>query len=145
MIEVNDPADGGTAAQSRVPVPRGNRTTNGFRLRVVVVSDICLLRQGIVAAVAQDSPVDVIGADEPEDAPATIAAQRPDVVLLDAGVAGGRGMLRLLKGLSPDLRVVVFAIADGEADIVGWAEAGASGYVGRDGTADDLVAAVQGA
>jgi DNA-binding NarL/FixJ family response regulator len=54
-------------------------------------------------------------------------------------------MPRLLKALSPDLRVVVFALADGEAGIVGWAEAGASGYVARDGNADDLIAAVDGA
>ena len=145
MAEVDDPPRSGTAAQCRVPLAPHSSTANGPRPRVVVVSDICLLREGIVLALTQESPFDVVGAAVPEDAPGIIAAQRPDVVLLDACVVGGRGMPRLLKGLSPDLHVVVFALADGEADIVGWAEAGANGYVGRDGTADDLIAAVQGA
>jgi two-component system nitrate/nitrite response regulator NarL len=113
--------------------------------RVIVCSDIRLLREGITFAVAQDRPMNVIGAVQPEDAAATVAAQSPDVVLLDAGVAGGRGMPRLLKKFSPDLRVVVFALADAEPDIVGWAEAGVDGYIGRDGTVDDLTAAVEGA
>jgi DNA-binding NarL/FixJ family response regulator len=112
---------------------------------VVVCSDIRLLRDGITLAVAQDGLMDVVGAIEPEDAPAVVAAQRPDVVLLDASVAGGRGLPRLLKELGPDLRIVVFALAAGEVDVVGWAEAGVDGYVVRDGTVRDLTAAVESA
>ena len=123
--------------------PRGTLTQS--HPRVVVCSDIRLLRDGITVALAQDRPINIIGAVQPEDAPATVAAQCPDVVLLDAGVAGGRGMPRLLKETSSDLRVVVFALADAEPNIVGWAEAGVDGYVGRDGTLDDLIAAVEGA
>lgn len=120
-------------------------TWNGLRPRVVVCSDTRLLREGITLALSQDGPMDVVGAVEPENAPAIVAAQRPDVVLLDAGVPGGRGLPRLLKKVSPDLRIVVFAIADGEVDVVAWAEAGVDGYVGRDGTMGDLTAAVEGA
>ena len=41
-----------------------------------------------------------------------------------------------------DLRTVAFAVADVEADVLACAEAGISGYVAEDGSAEDLVAAV---
>jgi DNA-binding NarL/FixJ family response regulator len=145
MTDLANPPHG-----SGIPRPPRDRaasrgTSKESRPRVVVCSDIRLLREGITLAVTQDGPLDVVGTAEPEDSPAMVAAQRPDVVLLDAGVAGGHGLPRLLKEVSPDLRVVVFALADDDVDIVVWAEAGVSGYVGRDGTVSDLTAAVEGA
>jgi two-component system nitrate/nitrite response regulator NarL len=117
----------------------------GSRPKVLVCSDIRLLRDGITLALGQAGLLHVVGAVEIEGCLDMVARQRPDVVLLDAGIASGRELPRLLKQVRPDVRVVVVALADGEAEIVGWAEAGVSGYVGRDGTADDLTAAVEGA
>src|SRR3569832_1687412 len=108
--------------------------SSGPRPRLVICSDVRLLRDGITLAVTQDGRMDVVGAASPEDAPATVVALHPEVVLLDASMAGARGLPRLLKEVSPDLRLVVFALADGEGDVVGWAETGVDGYVGRDGT-----------
>jgi len=124
---------------------RLHKVERGPRRRVVICSDTRLLREGIALAVREGGPLDVVEAVDPKDCPAMVAAQRPDVVLLDANVADGRQLPRLLKEVSPDLRVVVFALGDGEADIVGWAEAGVDGYVARDGAMSDLTAAVEGA
>lgn len=118
---------------------------NGPRPRTLVISDIRLLREGLMLAIRQNGRLEVVAAAETAEALATAVSQRPDVVLLDAGATGGREMPRLLKDLIPGVPVVVFAIADGDPDILGWAEAGTSGYVGRDGTIDDVVGAVEGA
>lgn len=115
------------------------------RVRVLVVSDTRLLRDGIALAIRHKRCLESLGATEAVDAPAVAASRRPDVVLLDADAIRARDMPRLLKELVPGLHIVVFAIADGEPDILGWAEAGTSGYVGHDGTIDNLVAAIKGA
>jgi two-component system, NarL family, nitrate/nitrite response regulator NarL len=145
MVELCNPSQSGAIPQPLRAHGPLHDSKNRSCPRVVVCSDIRLLREGITLAVTQSGILEVVGAIEPEDAPALAAAQRPDVILIDAGVAGGRALPRLLKGVTPDLRVVVFALGDGEVDILGWAEAGVDGYVGRDGTVDDLTAAVEGA
>jgi DNA-binding NarL/FixJ family response regulator len=113
--------------------------------RVVVCSDTRLVHEGISLALNQESGFDVVGQVQPEAAPAMVATLRPDVLLLDAGVVGGRELSHLLKAASPELRIVVFALSEREPDIMEWAEAGVSGYVGRDGSIGDLAAGIQGA
>jgi DNA-binding NarL/FixJ family response regulator len=135
----------GTSPHPYCRAPARRAPVNGPSLRVVVVSDIWLLREGVALTVATGDRLEIAGTSDAIDAPALVAAQHPDMVLLDAGTVGGREMLRQLKELAPGVRVVVFAIANGEPDVLRWAEAGASGYVGRDGTVEDLVAAAEGA
>jgi CheY-like chemotaxis protein len=103
-----------TIARPSCVQARLHKARRGPRRRVVICSDIRLLREGIALAVRERGPLDVVGAVEPKDCPAIVAAQNPDVILLDANVAGGRQLPRLLKEVSPDLRVVVFALGDGE-------------------------------
>jgi DNA-binding NarL/FixJ family response regulator len=123
------------------PHPAKNRRSP----RVVVCSDTRLVHEGISLAMNQESGFDVVGQVQPEAAPAMVATLLPDVLLLDAGVAGGRELSHLLKVANQELRIVVFALSEEEPDIMEWAEAGVSGYVGRDGSISDLAAAVHGA
>ncbi len=138
-------APGGDYARNRPGKRLPGGAPNGQCRRVVVVSDIRLLREGVALVLARCEGLHVAGSADAAGAPALVAAQRPDAVLLDAGVAGGLKLPLLLRDVLPGLRVVAFAIADGDGDVVAWAEAGASGCVGRDGSADDLASAVDGA
>ena len=115
------------------------------RTRVFLMSDIRLLRDGVVLDLSRCESLEVIGAADGAEGPARVAADRPDVVLLDAGIGGGLAAPRRLRQLVPDLRIIVFAIAPGETDIVAWAEAGTDGYVAREASSTDLVAAIEGA
>lgn len=146
MAAAGDAPSGRTDARDR-PSKRRARdgAPNGQSRSIGIVSDVRLLREGVALVLARCAGLHVAGSADAAGAPDLVAAQRPDAVLLDAGVAGGLELPRMLRDLLPGLHVVVFAIADGDADIVAWAEAGASGYVGRDGSADDLAAAVDGA
>jgi len=116
--------------------------TPAARPRVFVVSDICLFREGIVSGLSRARTVEVVGATEAANAPAAVAALCPDVALLDAGLAGGLALPRLLKRLVPGIRTVAMAIPDDDASILAWAEAGSAGYVGREGSTADLIAAI---
>jgi DNA-binding NarL/FixJ family response regulator len=115
------------------------------RPRIFVISDIRLLRDGIVLDLSRCESLEVIGAADGTEGLARVAAESPTVVLLDAGVAGGLAVPRRLRQLVPELRIVVFAVAPGETDIVAWAEAGTNGYVAREASSTDLIVAIEGA
>ena len=68
--------------------------------------------------------------------------QKPDVLLLDLSLEGGLALLSALRECVPLTRVVVFAVDEAhEGQVLACAEAGAAGWVGRDGSADDVVEA----
>jgi len=123
-------------------VPSDRLAVRSPNPQVFVVSDVLLYREGLTLGLAQDGSVDVVGGAEAVDAPTAIAELRPDAVLLDAGLADGLALPRLLKTLVPGVQVVVFAVDDSDADVLPWAEAGASGYVGRGGPTSELIAAI---
>jgi two-component system, NarL family, nitrate/nitrite response regulator NarL len=110
-------------------------------IRVLVVSAIRLYREGLAASLARDGRFDVAGtaadADECLDA---VRALGPDVVLLDLTIADALAAVRAVAG--SDTRLIALGVREVEADVVDAAEAGVSGYVGRDASLQELVDAV---
>jgi DNA-binding NarL/FixJ family response regulator len=68
---------------------------------------------------------------------------RPEIVLLDMGMASSVHLVRVLREVTPGAKVVAYAVAGDESDVISYAEAGVAGYVARDGSALDLVRAIQ--
>lgn len=109
-------------------------------IRILIVSQIRFYREGLAEALPRHPGLCVAGtAASHDEARALMASVRPDVVLLEAALPGAR---TLLDGPA---RVVVVAVDDGEDEVLGWAEAGVAGYVTREGSLAEVVAAVQGA
>lgn len=116
------------------------------RLRVFVLASIRLYREGIADALRRRPGIDVVGlASSHDDAVAIVDAKRPAVAVLDVAGDDGLELVRELRVLAPRMRIVVLAITEVDRDVLAWAEAGISGYVTRDGSLDDLVAAVTAA
>ncbi len=67
---------------------------------------------------------------------------RPHVLLIDIAMEGAMQVIRTVRTLDPEIKVVALAIADCEAEIISWAEAGVSGFVTRDNSLDELVEAI---
>jgi DNA-binding NarL/FixJ family response regulator len=86
----------------------------------------------------------IASASDVEGALSEIAADRPDAVLADVGLAGGATALRKIVAAAPGGRVVAFGVVDSEQLIIDFAEAGVAGYVPREATLDDLVAVIEG-
>lgn len=119
------------------------RFTRGERPpRVHIVSNVRLLREGLLSALAVDDRVEIVGACGLDGADRAILSERADVLLLDLATPEGLGLPRRMRAIAPGLRTVAFAVADAEADVLACAEAGISGYVAQDGSSEDLVAAV---
>lgn len=84
-------------------------------LRVLVVDDHPLFREGVVATLGRASSFLVVGeASSGRQAAAQASALRPDIVLLDVGLPDGRGVefVRPILDESPLSRVVMLTVAD---------------------------------
>jgi DNA-binding NarL/FixJ family response regulator len=108
--------------------------------RVYIISDVQLYRDGLTSVL--QAHLDVIGTGGACDFLDQIAALRPDALLLDLGVRNSLEVPRQARRILPGLPVIAFAVGELERDILACAEAGISGYVMHNGTADDLVVAV---
>jgi two-component system nitrate/nitrite response regulator NarL len=121
-------------------LPRSNLQHPGPT--VLIVSDMRLLRDGLVLSLSQQPSLAVADSADLTISPTHIAAARPDVVLLDVGTPGGLAALRALRQALPDPKIVAIAVSDIEQKVVACSEAGVSGFVSRDGSIQDLVTAI---
>ncbi|HEY7618466.1 MAG TPA: response regulator transcription factor [Solirubrobacteraceae bacterium] len=113
---------------------------------VVVVADVRLYREGLADVLGRQGVLRVGAAVG--DIPAAIAAARGavfDVAVVGLEARDGLAAVRELRESAPGLRVVALSVADEPDEVVAWAEAGISAYVTRDGSIDELVAAIVGA
>lgn len=115
-------------------------------IRVLLVDDHPLVREGIAARLGSESGIEVVGeAGDAETALERVAALRPTIVLTDIGMkgVGGIELTRRLLTQDPALRVLVLSMYD-SADYAQQAlAAGACGYVLKDSPSAELVAALR--
>lgn len=116
-------------------------------LRVAIVDAHPLFRAGLRAAISGHGRGLVVGgeADSLESAVPMLAESRPDVVVLDSAVPGNGGVsaLRHLLRRDPERRVLVLSANLAEDYAAEAFAAGAMGYTGKDGTAEEIVAAIR--
>jgi DNA-binding NarL/FixJ family response regulator len=117
-------------------------------IRVAVVDDHPVVRDGIVANLADDAGIEVVGTAGDADGAVTLARTlTPDVVLIDLELPGRSGLDAIVdvKAASPRTRVVVFTAYGGEERIASAIGRGADSYVLKGTSSDELVAAVRAA
>jgi two-component system NarL family response regulator len=124
--------------------PRAVR--GGEPIRVLVVDDHALFRRGLEMVLAQESDIEVVG--EAGDAVAAVdraAELLPDVVLLDVRMPKGSGIEACvqIKGVAPSARIIMLTISDEEADLYEAIKAGATGYLLKEISIDEVASAVR--
>ncbi|MBT1676534.1 response regulator [Curtobacterium aurantiacum] len=113
--------------------------------RVLLVDDHPVLRTGVAAILATFPDIDVVGSTgDPEAVTALVAETIPDVVVLDLGL-GTRNGVDLIPDLIRSTRVLVFTATGTDVAIMRALDAGATGYLLKDASADELAAAVRAA
>jgi len=126
--------------------PISDRQINspGRKPRVSVLSDVRLYREALLMSMRRLQAFEMLGADELSHAGvARVVGLQPDSVILDIGAGESFATARLLRVSLPTVSVVAFAVTEIEHLILACAEAGIAGYVGRDGSEQDIVAAVE--
>ncbi len=112
------------------------------RVRVVIVDDHAMFRRGVRAELGD--AVDVVAeAGDVGEAVAAIAAEHPDVVLLDVHLPGGGGVEVMRRAPSPEARYLALSVSDAAEDVIGTIRGGARGYVTKTITGPELVAAIR--
>jgi two-component system, NarL family, response regulator NreC len=115
-------------------------------IRVLVVDDHTLFRQGIVALLDSQPDIVVVGqASEAQGAMAATLRLLPDVLLMDVTMPGINGLDAAgeIKSRCPGVQVLILTIHDREDYLYRALRAGASGYVLKGADIHDLLAAVR--
>jgi len=115
-------------------------------IRVVVVDDQTLIREGIVALLGMVSDIDVVGAAENgRDSLDLVTQQSPDVVLMDARMPGMDGIAatQQISRRFPEVKVIILTTFKEDALVLDALAAGAAGYLLKNADLDELAAAVR--
>lgn len=113
-------------------------------LRVVVIDDHALFRQGVVAAIGDS--VDVVGeADDVDSGIQVVRDVKPDVVLLDVHLTSGSGgeIIDVVGAGLPETRFLALSVSDSPEDVLGLVRSGARGYVTKRIDGDELVESIR--
>ncbi|MDQ0596678.1 DNA-binding NarL/FixJ family response regulator [Streptomyces canus] len=115
-------------------------------VRVLVVDDQQLIRDGIAALLSIRPGISVVGtAINGREAVEKAVELEPDVVLMDVRMPELDGVeaVAVLRGRAPECRVVMLTTFDDEEYVVQALRAGASGYLLKDLPAEELAQAVR--
>ena len=116
------------------------------RIRVLLTDDHTLFRQGVRTLLAAEPDIEVVGeAGNASDAILAAHQLRPDVILMDIGMAGMSSFeaTRQLRKERPETRVVFLSMYDDEDYLVECMEVGGSGYVLKDSPTQQLLLAIR--
>ena len=117
-------------------------------IRVLVVDDHTIVRNGLVQLLAAAGDLEVIGsAGDGPTAVALCAEHRPDVVLMDLSMPGMSGIeaTRLICERAPGSQVLVLTSFVDRDRVVEALEAGAIGYLLKDAEPDELISGIRSA
>ncbi|CAN5187984.1 response regulator transcription factor [soil metagenome] len=115
-------------------------------LKVLIVDDHAVFRRGLQMVLRQEPDIEVVG--EAQDGfEAVVKAQQlmPDVVLMDVRMPKRSGIeaTREIRDLLPHVKILMLTISDEEADLYEAIKAGASGYLLKEISIDEVADAVR--
>ncbi len=117
-------------------------------IRVLLVDDHSVVRQGLRMFLSLDPELDVVGeANNGAEAVALAEQLRPDVVLMDLlmPVMDGLTAISAIRRALPETEVIALTSVVEDALVVGAIRAGAIGYLLKDTQSDELVRAIHAA
>jgi two-component system nitrate/nitrite response regulator NarL len=110
-------------------------------MRILIVSDVRVVQEGLHSVLAQQIGVDIISTVDMRHATHRSTQLNPDIVLFDAVRLDSIGIVKDLVAASPHAKVVAFGVKEIDAEILALAAAGTAGCV-RDSAASDAMVRV---
>jgi len=115
-------------------------------VRVLVVDDQELFRRGLTMLLAVEPGIEVVGeAGDGVEGTALAESAAPDVVLLDVRMpkrSGIEACLAIKEGV-PSAKIIMLTVSDEEADLYEAVKSGASGYLLKDSSIEEVAQAVR--
>ncbi len=115
-------------------------------IKVVIIEDHALMREGIKAIVSRDEKIKVIGeSDNVDDGYDVVLKCNPDILLLDIALHGSSGLVlakRLLTA-KPDLLIIIITAYSKIDYILEAVESGVKGYILKESSPENLAEAIE--
>lgn len=123
----------------------GESSVLAQRVRLLIVDDQRLLREGIASLLSLQAGIEIVGtAGNGEEAIAKVRETNPDVILMDVRmpIMDGVQATAVIKRQWPTCKILMLTTFDDEEYVVDALKAGASGYLLKTIPEDDLAQAV---
>ena len=115
-------------------------------IKVVIVEDHALMREGIKAIISRDEKIKVVGeSDNVDDGYDVVINSNPDILLLDIALHGSSGLVlakRLLTA-KPDLLIIIITAYSKIDYILEAVESGVKGYILKESSPENLAEAIE--
>jgi DNA-binding NarL/FixJ family response regulator len=118
----------------------------GEPIRVAVVDDQELFRRGLTMLLGVEDDIEVVGEAGDGIAATELAASAvPDVILMDVRMPKRSGIEACvaIKEVAPTARIIMLTVSDEEADLYDAVKNGASGYLLKDSSIDEVAQAIR--
>ena len=117
-------------------------------IRLLLVEDNRLLREGLTAMLNEQPDIKVVAAfgNGKEDVlKAAIQELKPQIILLDLGLKGQNSLrlVRSIKQESSEIKVIVMDLIPVQEDVVEFVKEGVSGFILKDATFEDFVGTIR--
>ena len=124
----------------------GNQEKQRRKIRVLVVDDHPVVREGLTRRINRQDDMEVCGeAETRSDALTIIGSSRPDLVIVDLALRDSSGLelIKDIKVRQPDLPMLVLSMQDESVYAERALKAGARGYVMKHEATDKVIVAVR--
>jgi two-component system nitrate/nitrite response regulator NarL len=108
-------------------------------LRVLLVSNVRIVQQGLRSILAQRDGIEVVSSTDMLHAREQSSRLNPDVILFDAARQDSVERVKELVACAPRSKVVAFGVKETAAEVLALAAAGTAGYIRDSAGRDDVV------
>jgi two-component system nitrate/nitrite response regulator NarL len=112
-------------------------------VRVLIVADVRLHREGISAALGQRPGIEVVATADAVEGLAAARNCRPDVIVIDMTTPESVRSLRAISATLPGAKLLALAVLEAEQEVLACAEAEVVGYVSHEASLEQLADAVR--
>ena len=115
-------------------------------IRTVIAERIALIRAGLVACISAERDIEVVAElDRPEPVLPTVSSLRPDVAIIDDGIAShdGFAVIQALHTITPSCHTLIMASRPNPGDLRRAVAAHAAGFVLKDTSPENISEAIR--
>lgn len=116
------------------------------KVKLMLVDDHKIVRQGIKKLLEEEPDLQVAGeAANGREAVKKATELKPDVILMDITLSNLNGLeaTKQIKKVLPDVKVIMLTMHKNEEYVLQSFQAGASGYILKEGAVEELVSAIR--
>ena len=114
-------------------------------IKIMVVDEHKIVREGLATLIAKQANMEVVGeATDGREALALVEKNIPDLILMDVTMPNLNGIeaTRRIKSKNPEIEIIALSLHSERQFVLGMIRAGASGYLIKQCTFDELVLAI---